>query len=151
MERENPENNVESAVEVVEDERSNATNKKDDDREDELTVEQVFERKEKVLPWRQQLTARAFGVSFLLSIMFSFIVMKLALTTGIIPSLNVAAGLLGFFFLKVFTKFLERFGLLKQPFTRQENTVIQTCVVAASGIAYSGKFFNIKQSWTIVS
>lgn len=154
MERENSEK-VESAVEVVEDERSNATNKKDDDREDELTVEQIFESKEKVLPWRQQLTARAFAVSFLLSIMFSFIVMKLNLTTGIIPSLNVAAGLLGFFFLKLFTKFLEKLGLLKQPFTRQENTVIQTCVVAASGIAYSGKLilqYPYKQLWiTIVA
>ncbi|KAF3432288.1 hypothetical protein FNV43_RR27027 [Rhamnella rubrinervis] len=32
---------------------------------------------------------------------------------------------------------LEKCGLLKQPFTRQENTVIQTCVVASSGIAFS--------------
>lgn len=122
-------------VEVADDDRNSAVNKKDD----ELTVEQIFEKKEKVLPWRQQLTIRAFVVSFLLSIMFSFIVMKLNLTTGIIPSLNVAAGLLGFFFVKIFTKLLDNCGLLRQPFTRQENTVIQTCVVAASGIAYSGK------------
>nr|GMD00734.1 probable metal-nicotianamine transporter YSL7 [Ipomoea batatas] len=64
----------------------------------------------------------------------------LNLTTGIIPSLNVSAGLLGFFFLKTWTKLLEKSGLLKQPFTRQENTVIQTCVVASSGIAFSGGF-----------
>jgi len=31
-------------------------------------------------------------------------------------------------------------GLLRQPFTRQENTVIQTCVVAAYDIAFSGGF-----------
>ncbi|CBI35280.3 unnamed protein product, partial [Vitis vinifera] len=66
--------------------------------------------------------------------------MKLNLTTGIIPSLNVSAGLLGFFFVSVWTKFLDKSGLLKQPFTRQENTVIQTCVVASSGIAFSGGF-----------
>ncbi|KAG6659102.1 hypothetical protein CIPAW_03G009700 [Carya illinoinensis] len=30
--------------------------------------------------------------------------------------------------------------MLRQPFTRQENTVIQTCVVASSGIAFSGGF-----------
>ncbi|KAM0034042.1 putative oligopeptide transporter, OPT superfamily [Helianthus debilis subsp. tardiflorus] len=36
--------------------------------------------------------------------------------------------------------FLGKSGLLKQPFTRQENTVIQTCVVATSGIAFSGGF-----------
>ncbi|KAJ4867269.1 putative metal-nicotianamine transporter YSL8 [Raphanus sativus] len=66
--------------------------------------------------------------------------MKLNLTTGIIPSLNVSAGLLGFFFVKTWTKMLHKSGLLKQPFTRQENTVIQTCVVASSGIAFSGGF-----------
>ncbi|XP_073038490.1 probable metal-nicotianamine transporter YSL7 [Primulina eburnea] len=107
--------------------------------EKEESVEKIFESKE-VPPWQKQLTFRAFFVSFVLSILFTFIVMKLNLTTGIIPSLNVSAGLLGFFFLKVWTKFLEKSGFLRQPFTRQENTVIQTCVVASSGIAFSGGF-----------
>ena len=102
-----------------------------------LSIEQFFEDQE-VPSWRKQLTFRAFFVSFWLSILFSVIVMKLNLTTGIIPSLNVSAGLLGFFFVKSWTKFLERSGFLRQPFTRQENTVIQTCVVASSGIAFSG-------------
>ncbi|KAK9992772.1 hypothetical protein SO802_022475 [Lithocarpus litseifolius] len=106
-------------------------------KEEELSVERIFENQE-VLSWRKQLTVRAFVVSFVLSILFSFIVMKLNLTTGIIPSLNVSAGLLGFFFVKTWTKLLHKSGLLRQPFTRQENTVIQTCVVASSGIAYSG-------------
>ncbi|EPS73705.1 hypothetical protein M569_01043 [Genlisea aurea] len=103
------------------------------------SVEKIFESKE-VPPWQRQLTLRAIFVSFILSILFTFIVMKLNLTTGIIPSLNVSAGLLGFFFVKTWTKFLEKSGLLRQPFTRQENTVIQTCVVASSGIAFSGGF-----------
>ncbi|KAK9069385.1 hypothetical protein SSX86_011288 [Deinandra increscens subsp. villosa] len=103
------------------------------------SIERIFESK-KVPPWQKQLTLRAFVVSFILGIMFTFIVMKLNLTTGIIPSLNVSAGLLGFFFVKTWTKFLGKSGLLKQPFTRQENTVIQTCVVATSGIAFSGGF-----------
>ncbi|CAD6263003.1 unnamed protein product [Miscanthus lutarioriparius] len=60
--------------------------------------------------------------------------------TGIIPSLNVSAGLLGFFFVRLWTAAIERVGLLKQPFTRQENTVIQTCLVAAYDIAFSGGF-----------
>ncbi|KAG8378608.1 hypothetical protein BUALT_Bualt07G0003200 [Buddleja alternifolia] len=139
MEMENRnEAKVESAVEFPACDDVN-TNKKDD--EEELTVEQIFEKKEKEVPsWKKQLTVRAFVVSFLLSIMFAFIVMKFNLTTGIIPSLNVAAGLLGFFFVKTWTKLLERSGMLRQPFTRQENTVIQTCVVASSGIAYSGGF-----------
>ncbi|XP_062158362.1 probable metal-nicotianamine transporter YSL7 [Alnus glutinosa] len=105
----------------------------------ELSVERLFEDQE-VPSWRKQLTVRAFVVSFVLSILFCFIVMKLNLTTGIIPSLNVSAGLLGFFFVNTWTKLLGKSGLLKQPFTRQENTVIQTCVVASSGIAFSGGF-----------
>ncbi|KAL9224856.1 hypothetical protein vseg_000851 [Gypsophila vaccaria] len=104
---------------------------------EEETVERVFAEKE-VPTWKQQLTVRAFVVSFILSILFTFIVMKLNLTTGIIPSLNVSAGLLGFFFVKTWTKMLQKLGMLKQPFTRQENTVIQTCVVASAGIAFSG-------------
>jgi len=96
---------------------------------------------DKALPsWREQLTLRAFVVSALLAVMFSVIVMKLNLTTGIIPSLNVSAGLLGFFFVRMWTAAVERMGFLRQPFTRQENTVIQTCVVSAYGIAFSGGF-----------
>ena len=111
--------------------------KENQEEEEEMSVERIFEGKE-VPSWREQLTVRAFVVSFVLSVLFTFIVMKLNLTTGIIPSLNVSAGLLGFFFVSVWTKFLDKSGLLKQPFTRQENTVIQTCVVASSGIAFSG-------------
>lgn len=118
-------------------ESEKATNKNVKEDEDE-SVEKIFESRE-VPSWKKQLTLRAFVVSFMLSILFSFIVMKLNLTTGIIPSLNVSAGLLGFFFVKTWTKMLHKSGLLKQPFTRQENTVIQTCVVASSGIAFSGK------------
>lgn len=105
--------------------------------EEILSTEMIFEDK-KVPTWQEQLTIRAFVVSFMLSILFSVIVMKFNLTTGIIPSLNVSAGLLGFFFVKTWTKFLEKSNLLKEPFTRQENTVIQTCVVASSGISFSG-------------
>ncbi|PWA91798.1 oligopeptide transporter, OPT superfamily [Artemisia annua] len=103
------------------------------------SVERIF-RDTEIPSWKGQLTLRAFVVSAGLGVMFTFIVMKLNLTTGIIPSLNVAAGLLGFFFVKTWTKALEHCGWLKHPFTRQENTVIQTCVVATSGIAFSGGF-----------
>ncbi|KAL0719298.1 hypothetical protein Bca4012_068622 [Brassica carinata] len=113
--------------------------KHEEEDEEEESVEKIFESRE-VPSWTKQLTLRAFVVSFVLSILFSFIVMKLNLTTGIIPSLNVSAGLLGFFFVKTWTKMLHKSGYLKQPFTRQENTVIQTCVVASSGIAFSGGF-----------
>ncbi|KAK4782402.1 hypothetical protein SAY86_016504 [Trapa natans] len=105
--------------------------------EEEESVEKIFAAQE-VPSWKGQLTFRAFAVSLMLSIAFTFIVMKLNLTTGIIPSLNVAAGLLGFFLIKTWTAVFAKLGIF--PFTRQENTVIQTCVVAASGIAFSGGF-----------
>ena len=87
------------------------------------SVERAFAG-QPVPSWREQLTVRAFVVSFFLAVLFSVIVMKLNLTTGIIPSLNISAGLLGFFFVRLWTKAIESCGLLKQPFARQENTVI---------------------------
>ena len=63
------------------------------------SVEQAFA--DKLVPsWREQLTVRAFVVGFILAILFSVIVMKLNLTTGVIPSLNVSASLLGFFLVR---------------------------------------------------
>ncbi|KAI3965747.1 hypothetical protein MKX01_010704 [Papaver californicum] len=106
---------------------------------DELTVEELFEAKE-VPAWQSQLTFRSIFISIILGFLFTFIVVKLNLSTGIIPSMNVAAGLLGFFFIKSWTVFLAKLGIESQPFTRQENTVIQTCVVATSGIAFSSGF-----------
>ncbi|KAJ3675800.1 hypothetical protein LUZ60_004842 [Juncus effusus] len=90
--------------------------------------------------WRHQITARGIITSILLGTLFCIITHKLNLTVGVIPSLNVAAGLLGFFFVKTWTGLLERFGVVSQPFTKQENTVIQTCVVACYGLAFSGGF-----------
>ena len=117
-----------------------ARRRDEEEDEDEAleSVERVFEGRE-VPGWREQVTLRALAVSALLGAMFSVIVMKLNLTTGIIPSLNVSAGLLGFFLLTSWTKLLDKAGVASvRPFTRQENTVVQTCVVACSGIAFSG-------------
>ncbi|KAL1223419.1 putative metal-nicotianamine transporter YSL4 [Cardamine amara subsp. amara] len=94
---------------------------------------------EDVLEWKYQITIRGLIVSALLGILFCIITHKLSLTVGIIPSLNVAAGLLGFFFVKSWTGFLSKLGFLVKPFTKQENTVIQTCVGSCYGLAYSGK------------
>ncbi|XVE92894.1 hypothetical protein REPUB_Repub01dG0142800 [Reevesia pubescens] len=104
--------------------------------DEKVYVEDAFKNTE-VPPWTKQITLRAMVTSLILSLVFNFIVCKLNLTTGVIPSLNVAAGLLGFALVKAWTTTLSKLGLLKQPFTRQENTVIQTCVVASSGIAFS--------------
>ena len=80
-----------------------------EEQQEELSGEGIFEN-QGVPSWRNQLTLRAFVVSFVLSILFTVIVMKLNLTTGIVPSLNISAGLLGFFFIKTWTKFLEKSG-----------------------------------------
>ncbi|KAG5245365.1 hypothetical protein OIU76_002506 [Salix suchowensis] len=106
------------------------------DEKEEAAVEEAF-KDTKVPSWGEQITFRAMLTSLVLSIVFNFIVCKLNLTTGVIPSLNVAAGLLGFAILRFWTSLLGKAGFLEQPFTRQENTVVQTCVVASSGIAFS--------------
>ncbi|GAB2278411.1 Probable metal-nicotianamine transporter ysl6 [Dionaea muscipula] len=95
---------------------------------------------ETIPEWKDQITIRGLTVSAMLGTLFCVITHKLNLTVGIIPSLNVAAGLLGFFFVKSWTSFLSRLGFSIRPFTRQENTVIQTCVVACYGLAFSGGF-----------
>ena len=62
----------------------------------------------------------------------------LGFTVGIIPSLNIAAGLIGFCGIKGIVSFanLVGFKLWAKPFTRQENTVIQSELpFSASGIA----------------
>ncbi|XVF13888.1 hypothetical protein REPUB_Repub09cG0008000 [Reevesia pubescens] len=95
---------------------------------------------ERVPEWKDQITIRGLVVSALLGSLFCIITHKLNLTVGIIPSLNVGAGLLGFFFVKSWTGFLTKLGFQVSPFTKQENTVIQTCVVACYGLAFSGGF-----------
>lgn len=95
---------------------------------------------EEVGRWRDQITVRGVVVSGLLGGVFCVITHKLNLTVGIIPSLNVAAGLLGFFLVKTWIALLSKLQIWTTPFTKQENTVIQTCVVACYGIAFSGGF-----------
>ncbi|KAH0984532.1 hypothetical protein GBA52_011709 [Prunus armeniaca] len=95
---------------------------------------------DQVPEWKDQITLRGLVVSALLGTLFCIITHKLNLTVGIIPSMNVGAGLLGFFFVKSWTGLLSKLGFSVAPFTRQENTVIQTCVVACYGLAFSGGF-----------
>ncbi|KAJ6846022.1 putative metal-nicotianamine transporter YSL6 [Iris pallida] len=95
---------------------------------------------EEIPPWRDQITVRGLVVSAVLGSLFCIITHKLNLTVGVIPSLNVAAGLLGFFLVKSWTGLVQNLGFWAQPFTKQENTVIQTCVVACYGLAFSGGF-----------
>ncbi|KDO76708.1 hypothetical protein CISIN_1g037863mg [Citrus sinensis] len=91
-------------------------------------------------PWTKQITIRGLVVSILLGIVYSVIVMKLNLTTGLVPQLNVSAALLAFLIIRSWTKVLQRAGYVTRPFTKQENTMIQTCAVACYSIAVGGGF-----------
>lgn len=59
------------------------------------STEKAF-KNEYISSWQKQITSRAMVTALILSIVFNFIICKLNLTTGVIPSLNMAAGLLGF-------------------------------------------------------
>ena len=95
-------------------------------------------------PWREQLTVRGLVAALLIGFVYTVIVLKLALTTGIIPTLNVSAALLAFLALRGWTRALGRLRLggagggAPRPFTRQENTVVQTCAVACYTMAFGG-------------
>ncbi|OWM72204.1 metal-nicotianamine transporter YSL1-like [Punica granatum] len=91
-------------------------------------------------PWTKQLTLRGVVVSILIGTIYSIIAMKLNLTTGLVPNLNVSAALLAFIFIRTWTKMLQKSGFVTKPFTRQENTMIQTCAVACYSIAVGGGF-----------
>ena len=94
---------------------------------------------ERVPPWREQITARGMVAALLIGFVFTVIQMKISLSTGLNPTMNVSAALLAFLALRGWTRALGRLGIACRPFTRQENTVVQTCVVACYTIAYGGK------------
>ncbi|KAH7692695.1 Oligopeptide transporter OPT protein [Dioscorea alata] len=96
--------------------------------------------KRSIPEWKDQLTLRGFMASLIIGALYSIICMKLNLTTGLVPTLNVSAALLAFIFLRTWTKLLHRVGALATPFTPQENTVVQTCAVACYSIALGGGF-----------
>ncbi|KAF5450473.1 hypothetical protein F2P56_030825 [Juglans regia] len=106
-------------------------------------IEQIREEPEdlkRVTPWKRQITIRGLLASLVIGIIYSVIVMKLNLTTGLVPNLNVSAALLAFVFIRTWTALLEKAGIVSIPFTRQENTIIQTCAVACYSIAVGGGF-----------
>ena len=62
---------------------------------------------------------RALLVGAILGTVFSIIIHKLSLTTGIIPSLNIAAGLIGFVAIKGWVSLLKFFRFDPHDFTPQ--------------------------------
>ena len=93
-----------------------------------------------VPPWREQLTLRGVAVAAALGSLLCVVIHRLNLTVGVIPALNVASGLLAFFLTTGWRAAAGRLGFGRgSPFTRQENTVIQTCAIACGGLAFSGQ------------
>lgn len=96
------------------------------------------EVRRRLQPWKKQITVRGVIASIFIGSIYSVIIMKLNLTTGINPNLNVSAALLAFITVRTWTKLVRKFGLVSVPFTQQENTMIQTCAVACYSIAMGG-------------
>ncbi|MBA0735601.1 hypothetical protein Gogos_019436 [Gossypium gossypioides] len=110
------------------------------ERQDSEEMNNEQEELKRIAPWMKQITIRGLVASLLIGIIYSVIVMKLNLTTGLVPNLNVSAALLAFVFIRSWTKLLQKAGIVSTPFTRQENTIIQTCSVACYSIAVGGGF-----------
>ncbi|XP_065858481.1 metal-nicotianamine transporter YSL1 isoform X1 [Euphorbia lathyris] len=91
-------------------------------------------------PWTEQITLRGIVVSVVIGGVYSVIAMKLNLSTGLVPNLNASAALIAFIVIRTWTKILHKAGYVTKPFTRQENTMIQTCAVACYSIAVGGGF-----------
>lgn len=108
------------------------------EREDIEETREEPEDVKRIAPWKRQITIRGLVASLAIGIMYSVIVMKLNLTTGLVPNLNVSAALLAFVFIRTWTALLEKAGIVSIPFTRQENTIIQTCAVACYSISLGG-------------
>ncbi|KAH7513664.1 metal-nicotianamine transporter YSL1 [Ziziphus jujuba] len=98
------------------------------------------ESSKRIQPWTKQITIRGILASIIIGSIYSVIAMKLNLTTGIVPNLNVSAALLAFLFIRSWNQLLQKAGYVAKPFTRQENTMIQTCSVACYSIAVGGGF-----------
>ncbi|KAF8649953.1 hypothetical protein HU200_064108 [Digitaria exilis] len=86
------------------------------------------------------ITARSVAVSVVLGATLSVMAMRLSLSSGYLPVLTVPAGLMSLFLSRSWVRLLDGCGVAQLPFTRQENALIQTFVVACSDIAYSGGF-----------
>ncbi|ONK79909.1 uncharacterized protein A4U43_C01F11710 [Asparagus officinalis] len=110
------------------------------DMEEGEATENLKEDLKAIPSWKSQISFRGLVASLFIGVMYSVIVMKLNLTTGLVPTLNVSAALLAFVLLRSWTKLLHKAGIISKPFTKQENTVVQTCAVACYSITIGGGF-----------
>ncbi|TVT99847.1 hypothetical protein EJB05_54756 [Eragrostis curvula] len=99
-------------------------------------------------PWWRQITARSVVVSMAVAPLFTLISMRLGLTAGIVPSFAMSASLVSFFAIGSWARLLGRCGVATQPFTRQENIVVQTCISACTTLSVYGGFTSFLPAMT---
>ena len=112
------------------------------------SIEMVFKNKD-IPTWKDQLTIRSLVVSIGLGCLFTALLMKQSLSTGILSPVNMYAGVVGFSCIKTWIMIIDKCGVLGPPFTRQENTIIQACVLGITGVGVSGMFYVLSQNFTI--
>ncbi|KAG9405496.1 hypothetical protein AC1031_003387 [Aphanomyces cochlioides] len=83
-----------------------------------------------------QITAKALLVGTIIGAFVSVLAMYYGLKVGVVPSLNILAGVGGFMLLR----WLMKIRVFKGVFTVQENVVIQTCAVACYSLASQAGF-----------
>lgn len=111
----------------------------EDPQDQEPSVEAVFAG-QPLPPWWRQVTARSVAVSVVVGTVLSFMSMRIGLTAGIVPSFNMSASLISFCVVKSWTRLMDRCGVASQPFTRQENVVVQTCIISCATLSLYGTY-----------
>ncbi|TVU18566.1 hypothetical protein EJB05_34672, partial [Eragrostis curvula] len=105
------------------------------------SVERAFDVRPLPGFWRQ-VTPRAMLVSAVLGALFCFIALRIYMTAGLVPSFNMPATVLSFFFLKWTVKLINSCGMATLPFTRQENIFVLTVVNTCIQMTLTGGFAN---------
>uniref|UniRef100_A0A8R7QZ76 Uncharacterized protein n=1 Tax=Triticum urartu TaxID=4572 RepID=A0A8R7QZ76_TRIUA len=82
---------------------------------------------EHVPSWREQVTVHGMVAALLIGVVYTVIVMSSTSPRGSSPR-------------STSSPCCSRLGIAYRPFTRQENTVVQTCAVACYTIGFGGGF-----------
>lgn len=88
--------------------------------------------------WKDQITLRSLVVSVMLGTIFGMLSIKESLAAGTLSPVNIYTSVVGYSFIKAWLTILETSGIVGQPFTRQENAIIQSCVLGITGVCFSG-------------
>ncbi|KAM0942211.1 putative oligopeptide transporter, OPT superfamily [Dioscorea sansibarensis] len=107
---------------------------------DEPSVERNFESVE-VPEWSEQLTPRAFCVCLIVGSFMTVLLMRLSLATSFILAGSMPPYVLSLLILRTWKIIMDTVGIFKNPITRQETAVMQSCLVGFFSIVYYGNFY----------